>query len=250
MLGIILGIPVMLLGAKAFTADGLPLTRSKRLTGAKGRIVGAVCIVLGLGFLGGGIHSAASLYQKLQTQKAPADPLAHVTLPMTWRRYDSPEHPFSIDLPAEPTVTRNGEMTMYAAMIGNQEYAVSHSKLDEANPGAETILDEVEKNLAAGMGGKIDKAQDLTVGGHPAREFSIAMPDQTTVRMVVAITDNEMFQVVTAVPNKFATDPVIDKFLNSLEIHDTPRDEAPPANAEEPAADSTVPASDSPVGED
>ncbi len=47
MIGVILGAFTILLGVKAFTPSGLPLTRSKNLTGATAKVVGVVCILLG-----------------------------------------------------------------------------------------------------------------------------------------------------------------------------------------------------------
>ena len=37
-----------LLGAKAFTKDGIPLTRNKKLNGVSGKICGVLCILLGM----------------------------------------------------------------------------------------------------------------------------------------------------------------------------------------------------------
>ena len=43
MLGLILGVFVVVLGAKAFTPTGIPLTREKNLTGATAKVIGAIC---------------------------------------------------------------------------------------------------------------------------------------------------------------------------------------------------------------
>ena len=51
MLGLILGILTVLLGAKAFTANGLPLTREKNLQGMPAKVVGSVCVLLGVIFI-------------------------------------------------------------------------------------------------------------------------------------------------------------------------------------------------------
>ena len=57
MLSWILAVFVFLLGAKAFTKAGIPLTKTKNLQGVGGKICGVLCILLGLflvldGFLG------------------------------------------------------------------------------------------------------------------------------------------------------------------------------------------------------
>lgn len=48
MLSWILAIFVFILGAKAFSKTGIPLTRHKNLTGAGGKVLGVLCILLGL----------------------------------------------------------------------------------------------------------------------------------------------------------------------------------------------------------
>lgn len=61
MLGLILGVFVILLGAKAFTEKGIPLTKEKNLTGATAKIIGVICILLGLLFLADGLLASFSI---------------------------------------------------------------------------------------------------------------------------------------------------------------------------------------------
>ncbi len=42
-----LGVGILLLGAKGFSKDGIPLTYDCYLNGAKGRCVGVVCLLVG-----------------------------------------------------------------------------------------------------------------------------------------------------------------------------------------------------------
>ena len=62
MIGIILGVFTILLGAKAFTRTGLPLTSTKRLTGTTAKVIGVVCIFLGALFISGGSAGPAKLF--------------------------------------------------------------------------------------------------------------------------------------------------------------------------------------------
>jgi hypothetical protein len=48
MLGIVFAGCLVVLGAKAFTESGVPLTRNTSVKGATGKVVGTVCILLGL----------------------------------------------------------------------------------------------------------------------------------------------------------------------------------------------------------
>ncbi len=63
MLGLILGVFVILLGAKAFTEKGLPLTKEKNLTGTTAKIIGVVCILLGLAFVADGLLASLNIFR-------------------------------------------------------------------------------------------------------------------------------------------------------------------------------------------
>ena len=64
MLGLALGVFTILLGAKAFTEKGLPLSREKNLTGTTAKVIGVVCILLGLAFCADGFLAFASILRE------------------------------------------------------------------------------------------------------------------------------------------------------------------------------------------
>jgi len=66
MFGLILGVFVIILGAKAFTPSGIPLTKAKNLTGVTAKIIGVVCILLGLVFLADGLFATFSIFSLLR----------------------------------------------------------------------------------------------------------------------------------------------------------------------------------------
>jgi hypothetical protein len=51
MLGYILGALCIALGLKAFTPAGLPVTKTKSVSGTSGKVLGAACILLGILFI-------------------------------------------------------------------------------------------------------------------------------------------------------------------------------------------------------
>lgn len=61
MIGIVLGIFTILLGAKAFTPSGIPLTKTRHLTGGVAKGVGIACIVLGLLFIADGLFGVVRM---------------------------------------------------------------------------------------------------------------------------------------------------------------------------------------------
>jgi hypothetical protein len=65
MLGIILGIFTIGLGVKAFTPTGLPLSKTKNLTGASARVIGVVCILLGAFFIADGVFGTMRILSLL-----------------------------------------------------------------------------------------------------------------------------------------------------------------------------------------
>ena len=65
MLGIILGVFTVLLGLKAFTPKGLPLTKTKNLTGTGAKVIGVVCVLLGAFFLFDGVMAAVNVVNRV-----------------------------------------------------------------------------------------------------------------------------------------------------------------------------------------
>jgi hypothetical protein len=68
MLGIVLGVFTILLGAKAFTPTGLPLTSKKNLTGGGAKAIGVICILLGVFFILDGLLGAVRIARILSGQ--------------------------------------------------------------------------------------------------------------------------------------------------------------------------------------
>jgi|GEM_PF-1305450 len=65
MLGILLGVFTLVLGAKAFTPAGIPLTKEKNLTGTTAKVIGVVVILLGVFFIVDGVFGTANLLARL-----------------------------------------------------------------------------------------------------------------------------------------------------------------------------------------
>ena len=68
MLGLIVGVLAVSLGAKAFTPKGLPLTKKRNLTGTAAKTVGAACILLGLWFIADGAYGTTRLMNLMSGQ--------------------------------------------------------------------------------------------------------------------------------------------------------------------------------------
>jgi hypothetical protein len=45
-------------GMRGFSATGLPLTRNRNITGAAARVIGGICVIVGIIFIGGGLYDA------------------------------------------------------------------------------------------------------------------------------------------------------------------------------------------------
>jgi hypothetical protein len=55
-IGIAIGVGAIILGARGFMPEGLPFTNSKRITGTAAKIVGVICILIGLVFIAGNVY--------------------------------------------------------------------------------------------------------------------------------------------------------------------------------------------------
>ncbi len=60
-IGIAIGISAILLGMKGFMAEGIPFTNSKRITGTSARVIGVICILIGLGLILGSVYPLLQL---------------------------------------------------------------------------------------------------------------------------------------------------------------------------------------------
>ena len=65
MLSWVLAVFVVLLGAKAFTKDGIPLTRTRNLHGVGGKICGILCFLLAAFLLFDGLLGMARIARLL-----------------------------------------------------------------------------------------------------------------------------------------------------------------------------------------
>lgn len=65
MAGLVIGVLAILLGAKAFTETGLPLSKDKNLTGPTAKVIGVVCILLGVVFIADGVLASFSIMRLL-----------------------------------------------------------------------------------------------------------------------------------------------------------------------------------------
>jgi hypothetical protein len=61
MLGIILGVFTIILGMKGFTSAGIPLTKTKNVTGTTAHVIGIITIGLGALFILEGTYGVARL---------------------------------------------------------------------------------------------------------------------------------------------------------------------------------------------
>jgi len=64
MIGIFIGIGAILLGLRGFTRDGLPLTRKKRLTGTPAKVIGVICLLVGLALIADGVYMINKITQQ------------------------------------------------------------------------------------------------------------------------------------------------------------------------------------------
>ena len=67
MIGIVIGVLAILLGGKAFTATGLPLTKAKNLTGTTAKVIGTICILIGALLILDGALGTLGLFSRIGT---------------------------------------------------------------------------------------------------------------------------------------------------------------------------------------
>jgi len=65
MITAIFGLIMISIGLKAFSADGLPLTNSKRLIGRSGKVAGTICVLIGGVWVLAGLMGTSRLIGRL-----------------------------------------------------------------------------------------------------------------------------------------------------------------------------------------
>jgi hypothetical protein len=141
-----------------------------------------------------------------------------------WQEYRPDEGGFRIEMPGKPdlkTEQKNGRPT-YSAVVGIDKsiagddlvFLVKYQEGDnKPGPDTEKILDAVIKGMAEG--GKLLDVKKETLGGYPARRFSLEDADKDTYEVRSVITDHYFIQALFIGPTGNALGK---RFLDSFAI--------------------------------
>jgi hypothetical protein len=141
-----------------------------------------------------------------------------------WQEYRPDQGGFRIEMPGKPdlkTEERNGRPT-YSAVVGIDKsvagddlvFMVKYQEGDnEPGPAAEKILDTVVKAMSEG--GKLLDVKNESLGGYPARRFSLEDADKDTYEIRGVITDHYFIQALFIGPAGNAQGK---RFLDSFAI--------------------------------
>jgi hypothetical protein len=236
MLGILIGLLPIALGIKAFTREGLPLTRSKNLKGAGGKAIGVVCILLGLAFIADGAFSAWRLAKELKSIGAPVSPAAAAkalapqeTSALTWTRHDSPRGGYSVlmpgtpqeeDAPANPLIGKTGGHLTIVEISDDRAYMAQLTTFANAPRDVAKELDSARDSVITSLQGKLTREEEINLGPHPGRELVVALPDSIVMRVRYFLVDHNSYQILATVPLGEESSNETNAFFDSFRLLD------------------------------
>lgn len=229
MLGIPLGILTVVLGIKAFTPGGLPLTRSRSLHGGGAKATGAICIFVGLIFVADGTFAtwrdlARVLPRLAQNRDLPAAPAA---ANMAWAMHDCPQGGYAVLMPGKPN-EQDTPGNLAIGLLGGHMSIVEKtddiaflaqcSRFAVNRTDAKRELDVARDNLVVTLGAKLQSQQDVQLDGQPGRELVVSLADNAVVRARYYLVGRNLFQVMASVPRGQESSNEVNAFFASFRL--------------------------------
>jgi hypothetical protein len=231
MLGILIGLLPIGLGIKAFTRDGLPLTRSKNLKGAGAKAIGVICILVGIAFIAEGAFSAW-LYFRGNVLASPDRPPAPVaTLPaaasQAWVTHECPQGGYSLLMPGTPTEEESPGNPAIALLGGHMSildkgdgraYMAKCSRFSAERSDVKKELDAARDNIVVALGGTLRTQKDIQIAESPGRELVLSLPDKTAMRTRYFLVGKNLFQIMAVVPQGQESSSETNSFFDSFKL--------------------------------
>jgi hypothetical protein len=231
MLGILIGLLPIGLGIKAFTRDGLPLTRSKTLKGAAAKAIGVICILVGVAFIAEGTFSAWLFFGGSRSSP-PTSSVASVAIALppssqAWAMHECPRGGYSVVMPGTPSEEESpgnptigllgGHMSIVEKGDG-RAYVAKCSMFSVGRTDVKKELDAARDSVVATLGGKLQSQQDMQLAGHPGREIVLSLPDNTVMRARYFVAGKNLFQVMAVVPRGQESSNETNEFFDSFRL--------------------------------
>lgn len=256
MLGIILGIFTIMLGIKGFTEKGLPWSRTKNIAGTPAKVIGAGCLMFGVGMVAEGFWESKWMFSSLLAPRPKPKPVSlgnPGALAVYWQRFYSDDRRFSAEFPGRA----NGVWltpVMFQSEIGfnfNYEtfYAIRSIDLttlefDPATPekdpipSFEELVEDMRRTFTEtayvnGQTASNVRIEEISSNDVPGRliEFDVG-PQLVHVHRLFLFEECLVDFFVETIKSK-RDRPEIDRFFKSIEFHSTaglPADAMSPLN--------------------
>lgn len=244
MIGILLGVFTISLGAKAFTPNGLPLTKSRNLTGNTAKAIGAACILLGMAFIADGVFGTARIIalvskpeRNAATDKSlnasPVSPLLK-SLPAAagWDRHYTNDRQCSAEFPARPEVSQlnaNGNemqrMTLQRA-DGKGFYALNVMPVPKDSPmqTLEQIVESFRENHLAmkmpdGSGFTLLSERAIEQNEIHGSELNLAAGDDKVSLNRIFLSNGSIYRANVVIDTAAKDEADVNRFFESIRFH-------------------------------
>lgn len=231
MLGILIGLVPIAFGITAFTRDGMLLTRSKRIKGVAAKVIGVICIVVGLVFVADGAFATWRFFRWIEATAK--DDAAPIRIPATarpadylWVRHDCRPGGYSVLMPDVPKVEESaadskiGKLSGCASLVerDGRAYMAQCSRFSLARTDVKKELDSARDNVIRSLDGKLLHEKDIKLAGHPGREVVLALPDGTVMRARYFVDNQDLFAVMAVVPRGEESTNETNEFFDSFHL--------------------------------
>lgn len=256
MLGILLGALTIILGCKAFTAAGLPLSKSKRLTGPGAKVVGILCVLLGVAFIADGCFGAAKIIALFSKPRQAAPPIATASIPIpapdknetglepaagpeVWERYHTLDRICSAEFPGSPKrAQKKVDVIQLHQMLlqrgpGKGFYALNSIS---APRDVSQTLEEAVAILRNAFGAVNDRS--IKQGTMDGWQLDFVMSGKISLNRLF-VWKGTSYRANVVIDNDAKDDPEVQRFFDSIQFDlepqsteglDTPADATMPSN--------------------
>jgi len=149
---------------------------------------------------------------------------------LEWLNFESESGRFSVLFPDEPdeqvesVQTAIGVIESQFFMVTQKDMAYSVNLADYppemiAAGDTQQMLDGARDGAVSNVNGELLEEKELTLSGHPGREFKVKVEDEgIIVRARIYLVNERLYVIQALSKERLASSEDIDKFLNSFEL--------------------------------
>ena len=147
---------------------------------------------------------------------------------LTWQNFRAPDDAFQILMPGIPelqvqtiqTSLGEQEQHLYKVDKGPQAYMIGYTDLDDdilVAYSADDLLDDASARGVLAVNGEVQRFEQTTYRGYPARDLVISVDDgDGVIHARYVLVDNRLYQIAAIVATKIIDEDEVERYLDSF----------------------------------